>query len=159
MKFNAPIPGESLTGAPKAMPWERPPEVTDPKKALSIHMSRLQDPELAFDIASALEMGVTVKELTTGIIRGAVAQGVHTIDVGMLIAPAIHEAVLTIGKKSKVDFKEGLDNSAEREKTVKDLKKVMIEKNLNSKQKTPIVEEQIEEEPEVEEGFMKRRVK
>ena len=81
MKINAPIPGESLTSTPRNAPWERPPEITDPKKALKVHMKRLQDSEMMFNIASALEMGVSVKEVTTGILRGAVAQGITHVHI------------------------------------------------------------------------------
>lgn len=153
MRVDAPIPGESLTTPPKNYPFERPPEVTDPKKALRVHMKRLQDPEMMFNIASALEMGVTVKELTSGIIRGAVTQGVHTIDVGLLVAPAIHKAVVTIGTKAKVEFEEGLRDLNETVKSVDNLTLHMAKKQKLSEQ---------EEEPEVVvedqiEGFMKRR--
>jgi len=43
--FEAPIPGQSLTGRPKNYPWERPPEITDPEVATQMHLMRLSDPK------------------------------------------------------------------------------------------------------------------
>lgn len=92
--FNAPIPGQSLTTEPKGYPWERPPEITDPEEAIQYHLARLSEPEMLEGILDLIEVEeLDVKTLTSGIMRGAVAKGMHTIDVALLVAPVVHEFI------------------------------------------------------------------
>ena len=82
--FNAPIPGQSLTTEPKNYPWENPPEYADPEDALMWHMDKLGDPEKTKAALGLLELGLDVVTLTEGILRGAVADGIHTIDTSLI---------------------------------------------------------------------------
>lgn len=92
--FSAPIPGQSLTTEPKGFPWERPPEIVDPEEAIQYHLARLSEPEMFEGILDTIEIdGLDVKTLTTGIMRGAVATGMHSIDVALLVAPVVHEFI------------------------------------------------------------------
>ena len=45
MQFNRPVPGQSLTSTPKGAPYERPPEINDPVKALDYHLDILDNPK------------------------------------------------------------------------------------------------------------------
>lgn len=117
-QFSGPIPGQSLTLEPKAYPWERPPEITDPEEAIQMHLSRLSDPEMLSGILDMIELDeLDVKTITTGIMRGAVASGIHSIDVALIVAPVVHEfikqAAIAFGlhpddgfknKKEKADY-------------------------------------------------------
>jgi hypothetical protein len=92
--FSAPIPGQSLTTEPKGFPWERPPEITDPEEAIQYHLARISEPEMLEGILDLIEVEeLDVKTLTSGIMRGAVASGMHTIDVALLVAPVVHEFI------------------------------------------------------------------
>lgn len=106
--FRAPIPGQSLTSEPKNAAWERPPEMTDPEEALVWHMDRLEKPQKVKAITTLLDLGLDVVTLTEGILRGAVADGRHTVDVSLVIAPIIHEYIVGVGKSAGIDFKEGI---------------------------------------------------
>lgn len=106
--FEAPIPGESLTSAPKAAPWERPPEIVDPEEAIEMHLSRLSDPERMQSVVDALELGVDIKSLTTGLLRSAVANGIHTVDVSLLVAPVVHEFIKKTAEDAGIEYDEGL---------------------------------------------------
>ena len=89
-----PIPGQSLTTAPKAYPWERPPEITDPEEAMQYHLDRLSQPDNLGTLLDLVELeDMDVYTITKGLMRGAVANGIHTIDVGLLVAPVVHEFV------------------------------------------------------------------
>lgn len=94
MKFSGPIPGQSLTTEPKNYAWERPPEITDPEEAIQMHLTRLSQPEMLDAVLTTIELeDLDIKTVTTGILRGAVAKGIHSIDVGMMVAPVIHEFI------------------------------------------------------------------
>ena len=88
--FDAPIPGQSLTSTPKGAPYERPPEITDPVEALDWHLDRLDNPKAVKEAMFFLEMGMDLSTLVEGIARGAVAEGIHSIDVSLIITPVIH---------------------------------------------------------------------
>ncbi len=105
--INAPIPGESLTREPNGQAFERPPQEVDPDKALVIHLDRLTDPTVMDSAIQALEMGMPLEDLVNAITRSAVASGIHSIDVSMLIAPAIHEVIKSQAILLNVEFDEG----------------------------------------------------
>jgi len=173
-EFTAPIPGESLTGAPGARPWERPPEITDPEEAIQMHLLRLSKKEMMTDILDALELGIDVVTLTEGILRSAVAEGIHSVDVSLISGPVVHEYIKSLADRAGVEYEEGLVDKKEeaaKKKAITTAKaKKMVEKFRKENKTTPRataelpVEETQEpmmptaEEPmEAPEGFMKRR--
>ena len=153
--FNAPIPGESLTGAPKNFNWERPSEVSDPKEAIDMHLSRLNDPDKIDAIMNALELGsIDIYNLTKGIMRSAVAEGIHSIDVALVVAPVVHEFIKQAANKMGVEYEEGIEDKESQEE---------YEKSIVSGRATKLADKVIKkiEEPMVEEkpkGLMARRV-
>ena len=64
--FNGPIPGQSLTTEPKNAAYERAPEVTDPIKALDVHLDNLNKPEAMEDALYFLELGIDLVTLVEG---------------------------------------------------------------------------------------------
>lgn len=143
--FNAPVPGQSLTLEPKSMPYERPPELTNPKDILSYHMERLQDEEVLDAIFTFMDYGIDIKTLTQGIVRGAVAKGIHTIDASLMVAPAIHEFIRVSAKAAGVEYDEGfIDPEDEKEKEA--FKREAIHERF--KRENPVLQE-IEEEATV----------
>ena len=107
--MNRPIPGQSLTDEPKNYAWERPPEITDPNEAVKYHLDRVADPEVIDNVFYALDMGMPVKTLTDSMMSGAVAKGMHSIDVGLIVEPLIRRAVMKIADNAGVDYKESFD--------------------------------------------------
>lgn len=110
MKFDAPIPGQSLTGAPKNFPWERPPEMTDPEEVLIHYLERLNGEEQLEGIMNLLELDISVVQLTEGLMRTGVSEGLHSIDVGLLISPVIHEFIKTAADELGMEYEEGVED-------------------------------------------------
>lgn len=104
--FDGAIPGESLTGTPKGYPWERPPVTADPEVAIIHHVERLSQPEIEDNILDALEFGLPISYLADLALTGGVAQGIHSIDVSLVIAPVIHEYIRSIAESSGMPYKE-----------------------------------------------------
>jgi len=113
-ELNGPIPGQSLTSEPKGSAWERPPEMSDPGDAARWHIGRLREAEAMEATLDVLELGVDVVTLTKGILRGAVAEGVHSVDISMVIAPLIHESIRGVAEAAQIDFNEGLAKDDDR---------------------------------------------
>lgn len=107
--FNAPIPGESLTREPRNAPYERPPELNDPEDALTYHIDKLTDERRMGGVVVLLENGMDIRTITEGVLRKAVSDGVHSIDVSMLVAPAVHEYIKTTADMIGVEYKEGFE--------------------------------------------------
>lgn len=131
--FSAPIPGQSLTSEPKNVPWENPPQFPDPESALVWHMDRLQEPEKIKAIAGLLALGLDVVTLTEGLLRAAVIDGRHSIDVSLLIGPIIHEYIVGTADAAGIEYDEGMDEPSADE--------VDIEYTLRSKESAKILKE------------------
>lgn len=164
--FKAPIPGQSLTSSPKKYPYERPPELNDPEEALKMHLTRLNKKGMAKNLTDALELGVDVVTLTEGILRNAVANGIHSIDVSLLIAPVIHEFIKKTADDVGIEYEEGLEDKeaiADRDQKVEKAKAYMkVDKRKAQLMGTKPDDEEIpmeEETPMTEEpeGLIARR--
>ena len=152
MMFDRPIPGQSLTDTPRNAPYERPPEVVDPEQALQIHLDRLNDPDRMEDAMFFLEMGVDLVTLVEGILRSAVMNGIHTIDVSLIIAPVIHEYIKSTADLLGVEFDEGFDNKEGRKRKTYARNAMLAKKKMGQMGANPeAVASQIEEPaPEAE---------
>lgn len=164
--FEKPIPGQSLTDTPKNAPYERPPEISKPEEALKMHMQRLSDPEKMGAVMDMLETGLDVVTITEGYLRSAVANGIHSVDVSMLVAPAIHKYIKTTADKLGIDYEEGLEDVEEKisqEKSIRFAKaKNKLAKEKNNLKETPSVKNMVSppEEGPVDtapKGFIRRR--
>lgn len=170
-KFEAPIPGQSLTTTPKNAPYERPPEIVDPEEALQVHLARLNEEEAMEAVFNFLDMGVDLQSLVEGITRSAVMQGIHTVDVSMIIAPVIHEFIKGNAMAAGVEFDEGFEDK-EKEKELsykrnkmlakKELAKMGIENvdaSINKEKEEPmeVAEEVVEKTSNPPKGLMARR--
>tara|TARA_R100001126_G_C4867974_1_gene171383 strand:- start:739 stop:1257 length:519 start_codon:yes stop_codon:yes gene_type:complete len=114
-RFDYPVPGQSLTTPPRNAPYERPPQTVDPKEALQIHISNLNSKESMEDIAYFAEMGLDVKSQTEALLRSAVAEGIHSIDVSLTIAPLLHQFIVGRLEAMGLEYDEGINNVAEKE--------------------------------------------
>ena len=107
---NRPIPGQSLTTTPKNAQYEQPPLIVDPEEALQLHLKRLSKPRSMEDILEFIDTGVDVRTIVEGILRGAVLNGIHSIDVSLIIAPVIHEFVRGLPLAAGIDFEDGFED-------------------------------------------------
>jgi hypothetical protein len=116
MQFNRPVPGQSLTSTPKGAPYERPPEINDPVKALDYHLDILDNPKAVEQAMFMLEMGVDLSTLVEGITRNAVIEGMHSIDISLIVAPVIHEYLKGYADSLDVNYDEGFEDKEQDEK-------------------------------------------
>ena len=164
MMYDRPIPGQSLATEPKNAPYENPPEITNADEAIMHHIDHLNNVDAAEDILDFIETGVDVKTLTEAVMRSAVMQGLHSVDISLTIGPVLHEFIRGIPLAAGIDFEDGFeDKEVKKIKTysrqISTAKKFLDDIDLNS---SPLEEKsQIEkEEPTVESkptGLMARR--
>ena len=108
--FSAPIPGQSLTSEPKNSSWENPPEISSPEEALLWHLEKFDNPKKTEAVVGLLALGLDLVTMTEGLLRTAVADGRHGIDVSLIIAPVLHEYLKGIADASGLKYVEGLDD-------------------------------------------------
>ena len=155
MAFERPIPGQSLTTEPKNAPYERPPEVVDPIEALNVHIENLLKPGAMEDALYFLEYGVDLVTLVQGILRGAVMEGIHSIDVSLIIAPVIHEYIKGFADADGLDYKEGWETEEEEKalsyrRDAARAKKLMDKLREEGGQAIPTTMKEMTEEPKME---------
>ncbi len=134
--YNRPIPGQSLTATPRNSSYEQPPVIVDPKIAVQAHLKRLTKPKAMEDILLFIDAGVDIRTLVEGTLRGAVLEGIHSIDVSLIIAPVLHEFIRGIPLAAGVPFEEGFEDEEDFEEAiykmpepVEEVKKEMPEKS------------------------------
>jgi len=155
LTFERPIPGQSLTTEPKNAPYERPPEIVDPVEALNVHIENLLKPGAMEDALYFLEYGVDLVTLVQGILRGAVMEGIHSIDVSLIIAPVIHEYIKGFADADGLNYKEGWETEEEEKalsyrRDAERAKKLMNKLREEEGQAIPTTMKEMTEEPEME---------
>ena len=173
MQFDRPIPGQSLTTTPKGAPYERPPELSDPVDALEAHLDNLMKDGAMEDVLFFLEEGVDLVTLVEGILRSAVMEGIHSIDISLVIAPALHEFIKGAALRADIEFDEGFEPKDAKKivsyrRNVRRAQRMLSEVRGEDKpspmsledtkmpEETEMIEEPVAEEPQ--QGLMARRV-
>ena len=158
--FDAPIPGMSLTAEFGARPWQSPPQIASVDDAIEYYLERMSNDDFNDQLLDVMEMGVPVADVANTLQLGAVMEGVHTIDVGILVMPLLAEMMMLIGDSAGVKYESGLEDNPDKDRVRRSLVEKTLRKleNMDSVKKndeTPDEEEQETEEPST--GLMARR--
>ena len=106
--IDAPIPGMSMTHELGARPWQQPPKYATVEDASRHYITRMQDTQFRETLVNVLEMGVPLTTLANTIQLSSVMQGLHSIDVGMLVIPVIMETMKLIADSADIEYNTGL---------------------------------------------------
>ena len=161
--FDAPIAGESMTAELGSRPWQQPAKHATVEEAISFYLPRLESKEIVSGLLDTLEMGIPVVTVANTMQTGAVMEGIHSIDVGILILPALVEMISYIADEAGIDYVTGLEEG--KEERISDATIQLAVKRLEDKQKNKDKDSVIEipepaeetEEPK-EMGLMSRRM-
>ena len=159
--FDSPIPGESLTAELGARPWQSPPQYPTVDEAMEYYLSRMAQEDFMVQLIDVLEMDVPVSALANTIQLSGVMQGLHTVDVGILIMPVLMEMIMMLGDTAGVKYQTGLDNP-NKGKTRNSLLSKVAKKYAKSLEETDVKEvveeaEEGEKEAQYSSGLMARR--
>jgi len=166
--FDAPIPGMALTHELGARPWQTPAKYSNVDDAIEYYLDRMSQDEFIEQLEDILEMGVPITSIANALQLGNVMEGIHNIDIGMLILPVLMEMMMTIGDSAGIKYDTGLSKKAplneKRTRSTLVLKTARkLQKKLNEQEKIGDIEQEQKEEPieEKEEqkpkGLMGRR--
>jgi hypothetical protein len=157
--FDAPIPGQSLTHEVGARPWQQPAQYTTVEGALDWYLSRFEQRETTEELLNVMEMGIPLTVIANSLQLGAVLEGVHSIDVGILVTPVLIEMMAYIAEQNDIEFKIG----TEEEESPKPSESLISAAIQGLEERGVVGDEELTEEVEEEEteeepkGLMARR--
>ena len=158
--FDAPIPGQSLTHEVGARPWQQPAQYTTVEGALDWYLSRFEQRETTEELLNVMEMGIPLTVIANSLQLGAVLEGVHSIDVGILVTPVLIEMMAYIAEQNDIEFKIGTEEE-ESPKPSESLISAAIqgleERGVVGDEEPMAEEEETETEEEEPKGLMARR--
>ena len=159
--FNAPIPGESLVAELGGRPWQTPPKMTTVDEAVDYYMERMSSEEFMEQVVDVLESGVPIAVVANTIQLASVMDGIHSVDVGMLVVPVIIEMLMLLGDSAGIEYSLGdekFDQEITDGKIAKAVTAYKTKMNEGKEEKAPEAKtEEPEEEEDKSAGLMSRR--
>ena len=160
--FDRPIPGMAMTHEVGARPWQTPPALTTVEEATDYYVDRMGTDQFKAQLIDVMEMGVPLTTLANTIQLASVMEGMHTVDVGILMIPILVELMIAIGDSAGVKYQTGMEGMENERGTVANriISDMMKEKSM-TQEDMPMAEteEMVQEEQPQEEpmGLMSRR--
>ena len=152
--LDGPIAGQSLTSELGGRPWQNAPQCNTVDEAIEYYLDRMSTEEFTDQLVDVLEMGVPVTNLANTIQMGSVMDGIHNIDVGMLVMPLIMEMIMLVAEMSNVEYEDGLKdpNRGKTRDTLLTNVRAALEEKIKQKEGMLFEEEETEitEEEEVD---------
>ena len=108
--FDRPIPGMAMTHEVGARPWQTPPALTTVEEATDYYVERMGTDQFKAQLIDVMEMGVPLTTLANTIQLASVMEGMHTVDVGILMIPILVELMIAIGDSAGVKYQTGMEN-------------------------------------------------
>ena len=153
--LSAPIPGMSLTTEPGNRPWENPPQIVKLEDAVEFYAEKILDPDKQDAILNAFAEEISIESMADMITTSAVMDGIHTIDLAVLVNPVIQEMFRYVADANGIEY---IDSFEELDK----------QKRIPEHEAKKIVQEVVDEiskqrlssaapEPEVKETPMPKR--
>jgi|TARA_R100001460_G_C3555864_1_gene175475 hypothetical protein len=136
-RFRGPVPGQAMTAGEKSRPWFNPAKYNTVEDAMEFYLETLSSEQQSIKLLSVIKKGIPLTSLSETITTGGVMEGLHTIDVALLLNPILVEFMKGLSELAKVKYT--LDGSIPEEQQV-DMSTVKsaIEEELSSKE--PMVE-------------------
>ena len=157
--FDAPIPGQSLTHEVGARPWQQPAQYPTVEGALEWYLSRFEQREATEEMLNVIEMGVPLTPIANSMQLAAVLEGIHSIDVGILITPILIEMMSYIAEQNDIEYKTGTEDEEDpkpSESLISAAIQGLEERGVVTEEK-PISEQEEEDIDEEPKGLMARR--
>jgi len=157
--MDGPIPGQSLTTEIGSRPWQQPAKFSTVEDTLEHYATKITDPKINDSLLDALEMGTPVTSIAEIVVQSGAMEGIHTIDVSILVLPIIMELIAYVADEAEIDYNMGTEEPIEQDR-IPEGKIAMVMQKL--KNKKPELKEDKPVEMAVESppasGLMARRM-
>ena len=101
-RFDAPIPGQSLTDTPGNYPWEHPPKTASIEEATDYVYERMMEPQNMERMFTLLRMGIPIEALVKIITFSGFLEGRWTVDTAKLLEPIV--AMMIAGESALAEI-------------------------------------------------------
>lgn len=165
--LDAPIPGMGLTAELGGRPWQQPPQFATVEDTIDYYIERMSNNVFTEKLISTLEMGVPVTTIADVMNMSGVMEGIHSVDVGILVSPVLVEFMMFIADTADIEYNTGLEEEGGPSQALVNRALGKFKKEKAEQEKTQPEEmvemmpmEAQEEEPAAEEkpvGLMARR--
>jgi len=140
-----PIPGESLTAEPGKFPWEKPPRIVKEDQALHyILNSTLGNESVKKEILEAIDMGMTVDTIVSGLLLNGFTEGIFSPDVAELIKIPVMKFFIQEADRAGIEDIQISNLDLPKEKD--DILKLDIMKTLNPQKFENIISDDFSED-------------
>jgi len=102
--MDGPIPGQSLTTEIGSRPWQQPAKFSTVEDTLEHYATKITDPKINDSLLDALEMGTPVASIAEIVVQSGAMEGIHTIDVSILVLPVIMELIAYVADEAEIDY-------------------------------------------------------
>lgn len=162
---DGPIAGMGLTHELGGRPWQKPPQYNTVEEALQYYIPRFSNPKLMEDLLDVMELGIPLTVIADTMQSGATMEGIHTVDVGLLLIPVLIEMMAYIGDEAGIEYDLGLEERIDDDEisqtkialAIKRLKEKMPEEFERTEDEDTDTTEEVEEETPELGGLMARR--
>jgi hypothetical protein len=114
--FDGPIPGMGLTAEVGGRPWQQPPRFTTVEETLSFYIPRITSDEMYEEMLDLMELGIPVTTIADTIQTGGVMEGMHSLDVGVLVTPVIIEMLVYMAEDAGIEYELGMESKLDKDK-------------------------------------------
>ena len=132
-RFDAPIPGQSLTNTPGNVPWESPPEYADPIDALEMYIGKLADKEVLDDITDMLDLGIPISVVAGSMLSEGVMNGMHSVDIKLILKPVLELHIKTVADVIGVDYKMSMADYRDKDAEAKERRTKLLTAKLKER--------------------------
>jgi len=101
-RFDAPIPGQSLTDTPGNYPWEHAPKTASIEEATDYVYESMMEPENMERMFTLLRMGIPIEALVKIITFSGFLEGRWTVDTAKLLEPIV--AMMIAGESALAEI-------------------------------------------------------
>lgn len=161
LMLEGPIPGQSLTDEPNNYAWENPPKFADAEDTFDYYLQKLTNPKVTDNILTMLDLGVPISVLAGTMLSRGVMEGIHTVDVKLLLKDMLSLQLKAMALAADIDFKETMDDYRDKDADARveemrrlaaklKMRDALGKKDAGSELQMEVAED-IVEEPETEE--------
>ena len=117
LMIDGPIPGQGLTAEYGNRPWQQPPQYNTVDQAMEFYVPRLLEPNFVEQLLDVIETGIPLSTIANAMQLGAVMEGKHSADVGILMIPIIVELMSYIAETAGIEYTTGREEDQDETET------------------------------------------
>jgi hypothetical protein len=146
--LDGPIAGQSLTSEPGARPWEQPAKYSTIEDTIAFYIEKMSEPKKMAMLLDKIEEGAPLTLIADTLQTQGVTQGLHSLDVGILISPVLIEYMKASAEQADVPYTIGTEEEDVANEEDEAMATLVAKEVYSAPDEEPMMEEQAMEEQE-----------